>query len=193
MVKFTEISAPAPLCHSPLYGLEDQMVKAASAGLIIREIWPFVATQIAWGKQDADLSALAQALGVKTLPTHMDQGVTAGRAGALILPLMPRRVLRVHTSALSQAAAKTIADLGAYTLDMTHGRTRLSLKGPHWRWTLMKGCGIDFETLGVGQVVHSDIFKISTLLWVVSDDEAQMLTPYTYARALVEKIIDARL
>ena len=193
VVKFTQIPTPAPLCHSPLNGLEAQMARAASAGLRIDEIWPFVATQIAWGKQGADLGALARALGVKTLPTHRDQGVAVGRSGALILPLMPQRVLRVHTSALSKAAVKKMTDLGAYGLDLTHGRIRLSLKGPHWRWTLMKGCGLDFEALGPGQVIHSDIFKISTLLWVVCDDEAQMLAPYTLARALVEKIIDASL
>ena len=80
---------------------------------------------------------------------------------------------------------------GAYSLDLTDGRALLSLNGLEWRWTLMKGCGLDFEAMKAGDCAVTTLFKISVVLWVTAEDEVRMLVSYAYARALAEKIKDA--
>lgn len=158
-------------------------------GFTLREFWPFVATQIAWSKGQGP--AVAKALDLSHLPETAAQGYVEAGDGTLFLPLMPDRVLRFGATPLGQGQLAGLGNAGAYTLDLTQGRVLLGLRGAAWRWTLMKGGGLDFDALNVGAVAQTTLFKISTLIWVVEPNEVRLLVPYTFARALAEKILDA--
>jgi len=174
--------------HSALAGLEAP--SSDQPGLALREIWPFNATQVAWGK-GADVSALAKALSITSMPMAMREGFAKGRSHALILPLMPGRVLRLAPTAPTKAMAGKLSELGAYLLDLSEGRTLLELQGPHWAWALRKGAGLDFDSFAPGMVAQTALFKVSTLIWMQEPGTVNLLVSYTYARALAEKIIDA--
>ena len=182
MVEFVSIDATSPLVGLPTAG--------GDAPFALREVWPFAATQIAFSRA-IDRGELAKALGAKSIPKSTAEGVQTLRSGARLLPLAPDRVLHVGEAALGKAEAKAATGLGAYVLDLTPGRVLLSLRGPDWRWVLMKGGGLDFEAMQPGDVAQTSLFKVSTLLWVESADEVYLMPSYTYARALVEKLLDA--
>lgn len=183
MVEFNKIAV-----HSALAGVEAPAHE--QPGLVLREIWPFNATQVAWNKS-ADVPALAKALSITSMPTAMTQGFAKGRSDALILPLMPGRILRVAPATPTKAMVGKLADLGAYLLDLTEGRTLLELQGPYWAWALRKGGGLDFDSFVPGMVAQTSLFKVSTLIWMQEPGSVKLLVSYTYARALTEKLIDA--
>ena len=176
---------------SPLTGLaQDQhKVGAGTKGFTLREFWPFVATQIAWPTGKA--KDVAKALGLPSLPETMMQGYVALDEATKVLPLMPNRVLHLGAKPLGEAETSQLEKIGAYTLDLTEGRVMLGLRGDAWRWILMKGAGLDFETFNVGAVAQTSLFKVSTLIWVVEPNEVRLLVSYTFARAFAEKLLDA--
>ena len=148
-----------------------QVLEGGAGALTLTEHWPFVVQQFSW---------------VDGVPTGLPQTMADGakiQKSQTLLPSMPGRVLRV--------AAKAKEIDGAYSLDLTDGRALLSLNGPEWRWTLMKGCGLDFEAMKAGDCAVTILFKINVVLWVTEQDEVQILVSYAFARALAEKIKDA--
>ena len=161
---YKSLDTSAPL--SALAGLE-----AGQGSLTLREHWPFCAQQLAW---------------LGEMPTAMPQEVAKGaklNKTETLIPYMPGKVLRI--------ASKPKAVEGAISVDLTAGRTLLSLEGKTWRWTLMKGCGLDFDAMQVGDCATTTLFKIGVTLWVTGDDEVRILVSYAYARALAEKLRDA--
>ena len=182
VVEFMQIEA-----GSALYGLDRA---EAGVDLTLQEVWPFAATQIAW-RNKTSATKIAKALGVPALPQSTDDGAKEGSDSSWVLPLMPGRVLRLGPTQPSQDSLEAVSKAGGYSLDLTEGRTLLRLKGSGWRWTLMKGCGLDFEALTPGFVGQSPLFKVSTLIWMTGEEEVNLLASYTYARALAEKILDA--
>ncbi len=173
--------------RSPLDGLPSV---ASGAGMTLRETWPFVLTQIAWRPAALKVGQMAEALGVDRVPHTLAAGALPAGNGTL-LPLAPGRVLHLSGAGLSAAQATALAKLGAHDLDLSQGRVLLTLAGPTWPWVLMKGAGLDFEALAPGSVAQTPLFKIPTLVWVVTKAEACLLVPYSFARALVERLLDA--
>ena len=161
---YTRLNTDAPL--SALKGLE-----RGQGSAVLREHWPFTAQQFTWLTQiPADL------------PQSPGAGARIGQ-GETLIAYMPGRILRI-------AADLTQMD-GALSVDLTQGRTLLSLEAKAWRWTLMKGCGLDFETMKTGDCATTSLFKIGVTLWVSGQDEVRILVSYAYARALAEKLRDA--
>ena len=187
MVEFQQIPSKGAV-RSALAGLKAPAHEQPA--LAVREIWPFTATQIAWGK-GADLAALAEVLTVASLPSAMDEGFAKGRGEVLILPLRPRRVLRLAPVAPTKAEMDKVTQMGAYLLDLSAGRVLLEVQGRHWAWALRKGGGLDFEAFAPNRVAQTALFKVSTLIWMEKPGAVKLLLPYSYTRALVEKLIDA--
>ncbi len=173
--------------HSPLDGLSSA---PSAAGVSLRETWPFVLTQIAWRPAALKPGQIAEALGVDRVPETLAAGALSAGDGTL-LPLAPGRVLHLSDAGLNEAQATALATLGAHDLDLSQGRVLLTLAGLTWPWILMKGGGLNFEALAPGSVAQTLLFKISTLIWVVTKAKVCLLVPHSFARALVERLLDA--
>ena len=146
-------------------------IEGGEGALTLTEHWPFAVQQFAW------LGPMP-----KGLPTKTSDGAQIKKTETIV-PYMPGKILRV--------AAKPKAFDSAIAVDLTDGRVLLSLAGKDWRWILMKGGGLDFEAMKVGDCATTALFKIVVTLWVTSEDEVRMLVSYAYARALAEKLYDA--
>lgn len=189
MVEFNKVEGAEAL--SPLAGLRASA--HPNPAVRLQETWPFTATQIAlWPETSAaKQTKIAKALGVKTIPASPTQGFELAKDGASILPLMPHRVLRVADAPLADKLVSDLRAADASLLDLSQARVLLTLSGADWRWVLMKGGSLDFESLAVGSVAQSPLFKVSCLIWVTGEDEVTILAPYSFARAVAEKILDA--
>lgn len=171
---------------SLLFGLPlDKKAK----GFRLSELSAINLTQIAWRNSEAP-GKIAQICGVEFCPESMADGAARNDDGSL-LPIMPGRALYFSNVGLRESQLKSLRELGCYTLDLSAGRTVLTLRGPHCAWTLMKGSGIDFERMRPGSTAQTNLFKISTMVWMINDNETRLIVSYAFSRGLAERLLDA--
>jgi sarcosine oxidase subunit gamma len=141
----------------------------------------------AYGRGEAARSALSRALGIQ-LP---GAGASTEAGGVAALSVGPGRWLLVGDEAAINSLP-TPSDDEAAVIDLTGGRSVLTLTGRNAVRTLIKGTAVDLDPsiFGAGSVAATALARVAVVIWR-RGDAYDVIVPRSYAVTLRDWLIEA--